>query len=244
MVPYPATCDVAVIMMAVFPMCTQPVSLIPLETPTLLFMSLPQRPSSPLGLASLLLGFNDPNRFLLFPSPGVFSCFLHYNLWEPQFSSAQSWPTLCSPMDCSMPGLPVHHQLLELAQTHVHWVGDAIQPSLPLLPPSPPAFNLSHHQGLFKWVSSLHQLAKGLEFQLQHQSFQWIFRTDFLWNGLVGSPCSPRDSQESSQHHSSKALILWHSAFFIVQLSHPYMTTGNTIALTRLGISLSPVCNF
>ena len=101
-------------------------------------------------------------------------------------------------MDCSMPGLPVHHQLLELTQTHVHRVGDAIQPSHPLLSPSPPALNLSHHQGLFQWVSSSHQVAKVLEFQLQHQSFQWIFRTDFLYDGLVGSPCSPRDSQESS----------------------------------------------
>ena len=80
---------------------------------------------------------------------------------------------LCDPMDCSTPGLPVHHQLLELAQTHVHRVGDAIQPSHPLSSPSPPALNLSQHQGLFKWVSSLHQVAKVLEFQLQHQSFQW-----------------------------------------------------------------------
>ena len=83
-------------------------------------------------------------------------------------------------MDCSTPGLPVHHQLPEFTQTHVHWVGDAIQPSHPLSPPSPPAFNLSQHQGLFKWVSSSHQVARVLEFQLQHQSFQWIFRTDFL----------------------------------------------------------------
>ena len=75
---------------------------------------------------------------------------------------------------------------------------DAIQPSHPLPSPSPPAFNFSQHQGLFKWVSSLHQVAKVLEFQLQHQSFQWIFRTDFLQDGLVWSPCSPRDSQESS----------------------------------------------
>ena len=88
--------------------------------------------------------------------------------------------TLCDPMDYSMPGLPVHHQLPEFTQTHVHWVSDAIQPSQPLLSPSPPAFNLSPNQGLFKWVSSSHQVAKVLEFQLQHQSFQWIFRTDFL----------------------------------------------------------------
>ena len=109
-----------------------------------------------------------------------------------------SCPTLCDPMDCSRPGLPVHHQLPEFTQTHVHWVGDDIQPSHPLLSPSPPAFNISQHQGLFKWVSSFHQLAKVLEFQLQHQSFQWTPRTDLLQNGLVGAPCSPRDSQESS----------------------------------------------
>ena len=97
------------------------------------------------------------------------------------FSSvAQSCPTLCDPMDCSMPGFPVHHQLPELTQTHIHRVSDAIQPSHPLSSPSPPAFNLSQHQGLFQWVSSSHQVAKILEFQLQHQSFQWIFRTDFL----------------------------------------------------------------
>ena len=86
----------------------------------------------------------------------------------------------CDPMDCSMPGLPVHHQLLDPTQTHVHRVGDAIQPSHPLSSPSPPAFNLSQHQGLLKWVRSSHQVAKVLEFQLQHQSFQWTLRTDLL----------------------------------------------------------------
>ena len=83
-------------------------------------------------------------------------------------------------MDCSMPGFPVHHQLPELAQAHVHRVRDAIQPSHPLSSPSPPMFNLSQHQGLFQRVNSLHQMAKVLEVQFQHQSFQWIFRTDFL----------------------------------------------------------------
>ena len=95
-------------------------------------------------------------------------------------SIAQSYLTLCNTMDYSMPGLPVHHHLLEFTQTHVHWVGDAIQPSHHLLSPSPPTFRLSQHQGLFQWISSSHQMAKVLEFQLQHQSFQWIFRTDFL----------------------------------------------------------------
>ena len=95
---------------------------------------------------------------------------------------------------------PVHHQLPELTQIHVHWVSDAIQPSHPLSSPYPPTFNLSQHQGLFKWVSSSHRVAKLLEFQLQYQSFQWIFRTDLLQDGLVGSPCCccPRDSQECS----------------------------------------------
>ena len=84
------------------------------------------------------------------------------------------------PMDCSTPGLPVHHQLPELAHTHVHQVSDTIQPSNPLSSPSPPVFNPSQYQGVFQWVSSSHQVAKVLEFQLQHQYFQWIFRTDFL----------------------------------------------------------------
>ena len=96
-----------------------------------------------------------------------------------QFSSVtQSCPTLCDPVGCSTPRLPVHHQFPELTQTHIHRVGNAIQPSHPLSSPS--AFNLSQHQGLFQWVSSSHQVAKVLEFQLQHQSFQWTFRTDFL----------------------------------------------------------------
>ena len=97
-----------------------------------------------------------------------------------QFSSvAQSCPILCDPMDCSKPGLPVHHQLLESTQTHVHWVSDAILPSHPLSSPSP-ALNLSQHQGVFQRVSSPHQVAKIFEFQLQHQSLQWTPRTDLL----------------------------------------------------------------
>ena len=98
-----------------------------------------------------------------------------------QFSSViQSCPTLCDHVNRSRPGLLVHHQLPEFTQTHVHWVGDAIQPSHPLLSPFPLAFNLSQHQGLFQWLGSSHKVAKVLEFQLQHQHFQWIFRTDFL----------------------------------------------------------------
>ena len=98
-----------------------------------------------------------------------------------QFSSvAQSCPTLCDPMNRSTPGRPVHHQLPEFSQTHVHWVGDAIQPSHSLSSPSPPAPNPSQHQGLFQWVSFLHEVARGLEFHLQHQSFQWTPRTGLL----------------------------------------------------------------
>ena len=118
-------------------------------------------------------------------------------------------PTLCDPMDCSKPGFPVHHQLPELTQTHVHWVGDAIQPSYPLSSPSPSTFNLSQQQGNFQWVSSSHQVAKVLELQLQHwrniHSFQWIFRNDFLYDWLVWSPYCPRDSQESSPTPQLKA---------------------------------------
>ena len=155
-------------------------------------------------------------------------------------------------MNRSTPGLPVHHQLPEITQTHVHWFGDAIQPSHPLSTPFPPAFNLSHHHGLYKWVSSSHQVAK-LEFLLQHHSFQWTlhirwpswsfcfnispsneqsglisFRMDWLdLHAVQGTPKS------FLQHRSSKSSILWHSAYFIAQLSHPYMTTGKNIALTR-----------
>ena len=113
-------------------------------------------------------------------------------------------------MDCSMPGFPVHHQLLELTQTQVHPVSDAIQLSHPLLSPSP-AFTLSKHQGLFQWVSSSHQVAKGLKLELQHQSFQCIFRTGFLYDWLVWSLCCPRDAQESSlapQFKSISSLVL------------------------------------
>ena len=151
-----------------------------------------------------------------------------------QFSSvAQLCPTLRDPMNSSTPGLPVQHQLLEFTQTHVHWVGDAIQPSHPLSSPSPPPLNISQYQGLFKWVSSSLQVAKVLEFQLQHQSFQWhsrliSFRMD--WLDLLAVQGTLKSLL---QHHSSKASILQCSAFFTVQLLHPYMTTGKTIALTR-----------
>ena len=124
-----------------------------------------------------------------------------------QFSSVfQSCPTLCHPMNCSTPGLPVHHQLPEFTQTHVHWVTDAIEPSHPLSSPSPPAPNPSQHQSLFQSVNSSHEVAKVLEFQLQHQSFQRTSRANLLQDGLVGSPCSPRDSQESSPTPQFKSI--------------------------------------
>ena len=134
-------------------------------------------------------------------------------------SVAQLCPTPWDPTDCSMPGFPVHHHLPELPQTHVHWTGDAIQPSHPLSSPSPPAFNLSQNQGLFQWVSSSHQVAKVLEFSFSISSSNEYsglisFRMD--WLDLLAVQGTLKSLL---QHHSSKASILWHSAFFIVQLS-------------------------
>ena len=160
--------------------------------------------------------------------------FLHIFSFSNQFSSvAQLCPTPCNPMNCSTPGLPVHHQLLEFTQTHVHRVNDAIQPSHPLSSPSPLAPNPSQHQSLFQWVNSSHEVAKVLEFSFSIIPFKEhpglnSFRMD--WLDLL----SVQGTLKSLlQHHSSKASVLQHSAFFIVQLSHPYMTTGKTIALTR-----------
>ena len=155
-------------------------------------------------------------------------------LWSLQFrSAAQSCLTLCDPIHCSTPDLPVHHQLSEVTQTHVHWVSNAIQPSHPLLTPSPLAFNLFQHQGLFKWVSSLHQVPK-------YWSFSFSISPSNEYSGLISFRMDWLDLfavQETLksllQQHNSKASILQLSAFFIVQLSHPYLTTGKTIALTR-----------
>ena len=130
-----------------------------------------------------------------------------HTLGSFQFSLVtQSCPTLCNPMNHSTPGLPVHQQLPEFTQTHVHRVSDAIQPSHPLLSPSPPAHNPSQHHSLFQWVNSSHEVAKVLEFQLQHHSFQRNPRADLLQNGLVGSPCSPRGSQASSPTPQFKSI--------------------------------------
>ena len=132
------------------------------------------------------------------------------------WSVAKSCLPLCHSMDCLTPGFPVLHYLLEFAQTHVHWVGDAIQPSGPYLSPSLPSLHLSHHQGLFQWVSPSHPVAKVLELQLQHQFFQWIFKVDFLLDWLLWPPWSPRDSQECSptpqfKSINSSALSFLHS---------------------------------
>ena len=143
----------------------------------------------------------------------------HYQLFfsSVQFSSVtQSCSTFCEPMNRSTPGLPVHHQLPEFTQTRAHRVSDAIQPSHLLSSPSPPSPNPSQHQGLSHWVNSSHEMAKVLEFQLQHQSFQWIPRTYLFQEGLVGSPCSPRDSQESSATPQFKSINFSNQLFLKV----------------------------
>ena len=136
-------------------------------------------------------------------------------------------------MNRSTPGLPVHHQLLEFTQTHVHLVGDASQPSHPLSSPSPPAPNPSQHQGLFQWVNSSYEVVKVLEFQHSiSPSNEYPGLVSFRMDGL--DLLAVQGTLKSLlQHHSSKASILQHSVFFTVQLSHPYMTTGKAIALTR-----------
>ena len=152
------------------------------------------------------------------------------------FSSVQllSHVRLCDPMNRSMPGPAVHHQLPEFTQTHVHRVSDAIQPSHPLLSPSPPALNLSQHQGLFRPFSALRiRWPKDWSFSFsispsnEHPGLI-SFRMD--WLDLLAVQGIRKSLL---QHHSSKASILWHSGFFTVQLSHPYMTTGKTTALTK-----------
>ena len=128
-----------------------------------------------------------------------------FNLTGYSLVQSLSHVQLCDPMDCSMRGFPVHHQLPELAQTYVYWVSDAIQRTHPLLFP-PPSFSLAQLQGLFQGVSSSYQVANVFEFQLQQQSFQWTVRTDFLEDWLLWFPCSPRDSQESSSTPQFKSI--------------------------------------
>ena len=149
-------------------------------------------------------------------------------------------------MDCSTPGLPVHHQLPELTQTHVHRVGDAIQPSHPLSSPSPTAFNLSQHQGLFQWVITHIRWPKYWSFSFSISSsneYSGLISLRINWLDLLAVQGTLRSLL---QHHSSKASILKHLALFRVQLSHPYMTTGKIIALTRwifVGKVMSPLFN-
>ena len=134
-------------------------------------------------------------------------------------------------MNCSMPGLPVHHQLPEFNQTHVHRVGDAIQPSHPLLSLSPPALNPSQHQSLFQWVNSWWPKCWSFSFSISPSNeYSGLISFKMDWLDLLAVQ---RTLKNLLQHHSSNASILWCSAYFTVQLSHPYMTTGKTIALTR-----------
>ena len=151
--------------------------------------------------------------------------------YSVQFSSiAQSCLTLCYPMNYSMPGLPVHHQLLESTQMHVHWVSDAIQPSHPLSSLSSPALNLSQHQGLFQWVSSGGQ-SIGVSASTSVPLMNTQDWSPLGWTGWIS--LQSKGLSRVFSKHSSKESILQRSAFFIVQLSHPYMTTGKSIALTR-----------
>ena len=154
-----------------------------------------------------------------------------YYLISVQFSSVQSpnrvW--FCDPMNCSTPGFPVLHQLLELAQTQVHQVGDDIQSSHPLSSPSPPTFNLSHHQRLFQWVSSQIRWLKSWGFGISPSNeYSGLISFTIDWFDLL----AVQETLKSLQHHSSKASVFQCSAFFMVQLSHPYKTTGKNIALT------------
>ena len=175
------------------------------------------------------------------PNRLTFGCFMlmhlettFLNFSNSEISSvAQSCPTLCNLMDCSTPALPVYHQLPDLTQSHVHQFDDAFQPIHPLSSSSPPTFNLSQYQGLLKWVSSSHQVAKVVEFYFSispSNEHLGLISFRMYWLDLLAVQGTLKSLL---QHHSSKASILRCSAFFMVQLSHPHMTTGKTIALTR-----------
>ena len=150
----------------------------------------------------------------------------HYLAQSCCRSITQSCLTLCNPMDCSTPGFPVLHHLPELAQTHVHRVGDAVQPAHPLLSPTPPALNLSQHQDLFKRVGTLYQMVKVWNFSISPSNeYSGLISSRMDWLDLLAVQGILKSLL---QNHSLKASVLLRSAFFMVQLSHPYMTTGKT----------------
>ena len=186
--------------------------------------------------------FQSMHIFLYLFTISKFLSAMFYRIWylTLQFSSVpQSCPTLCDPTDCSMPGLLIHHQLPEFTQTHVHWVGDAIQPSHPvsslfLLPSIFPSIRIfSNESALCISWPKYWSFSFNISPPIEHPGLI-PFRMD--WLDLLAVQGTLRSLL---QHHSSKASILWHSAFFIVQFSHPYMTTGKTIALTRWKIIFS-----
>ena len=153
-----------------------------------------------------------------------------------QFSSVpQSCPIICDPMDCSTPGFPVHHELLELTQTHVHHVADAIQPSHPLLSPSLPTFNFSQHQGLFQWVGSSHQIAKVLSFSFSFSpsnEYSRLISIRMDWLDLLALQGLSRVFSNTKIWKYYNTSVLQHSAFFMAHLSHLYMATGKTITFS------------
>ena len=147
-------------------------------------------------------------------------------------------------MDCSRPGFPVHHQLPELTQTHVHWVGDAIQPSYPLSSPFPSAFNLYQHQGLFQWVSSSHSGGKTFGVSASASILPMNIQDWFPLDRLFDLHAVQGTLKSLLQHHSSKASVLQCSAFFMVQLWHPYMTIGKIIALLVMSLLYNMMFRF
>ena len=168
--------------------------------------------------------------------------FLNYNfihiyapegITESYFCSVtKSCPSLCNSMDHSMPGFPVLHHLMEFSQTHDHRIGDTIQPPHPLLSPSPPSFNLFQHQSLFQWAGSSYQVAKVSSFRFSispSNEYSGLIFFGIDWSYLLAVQGTHKSLL---QHHNSKVLTFWRSAFFRIQLSHPYLTTGKAIALT------------
>ena len=160
-------------------------------------------------------------------------CLKNFHIFLQFSSVTQLCPTLCDPMDCRMPGFPVHHQLPELVQSHVHWVSDAIQPLHSLSSPSSPSFSLSQHQGLFQWVISSHQVAKVLELQIQHHAsneYSGLISCRMDWFDFLAVQGTLKSLL---QHHDSKTSVPQHSAFFMVNSHIHTWLLEKTIALTR-----------